>query len=239
MPRRTISPRRLTAAATIALSLAAAGTAAPAAHAAKGGTCEPFTAVVNGVAYTGDQKRTISAPINTIALRGRYITFSVTPSTLGVTNYAHTGADSPDADRNLPIDARTVIFTRKVPRHGKTLTSALSLELSNEGVVLQRSGGGQAMKVQAKNCQQGGLFQMEAEPGTTYMHELATGFHYTRQPAGQTRLCFTNGRFTGYDSPELATLTSFTANQAFWRVASGGRMGMVIGEDALEGGCRP
>ncbi|HEX8103709.1 MAG TPA: hypothetical protein VF533_13920, partial [Solirubrobacteraceae bacterium] len=157
----------------------------------------------------------------------------------GVGNYAHSGADAPDADKNLPIDARTVIFTRKVPRHGKTLTSAMTLKLGGESLELQRSGGGQSMKIQAKNCHQGGLFQMEAEPGTTYAHTLGAQFHYTAQPAGETRLCFTNGRFSGYDSPELATLTSFTATQAFWRVASGGRMGMVIGEDALEGGCRP
>jgi hypothetical protein len=26
---------------------------------------------------------------------------------------------------------------------------------------------------------------------------------------------------------------------ATWRVASGGRIGMVIGEDAVEGGCKP
>jgi hypothetical protein len=34
-----------------------------------------------------------------------------------VQNYTHTGADSPRADKNLPIDAPTVIFTSKVPNH--------------------------------------------------------------------------------------------------------------------------
>jgi hypothetical protein len=52
-------------------------------------------------------------------------------------------------------------------------------------------------------------------------------------------LCFTNGRFAGYDSPEFATLVSNTEKVATWQVTSGGRIGMVIGEDALEGGCRP
>jgi hypothetical protein len=43
----------------------------------------------------------------------------------------------------------------------------------------------------------------------------------------------------GYDSPQAATLVSFTANTATWNVAVGGRIGMVIGEDAVEGGCNP
>ena len=59
------------------------------------------------------------------------------------------------------------------------------------------------------------------------------------QPPGEERLCFTNGRVPGYDSPELATLVSNTNKVATWRVASGGRIGGVIGEDAVEGGCRP
>jgi hypothetical protein len=46
-------------------------------------------------------------------------------------------------------------------------------------------------------------------------------------------------QISAYDSPELATLLGFTAQQARWRVASGGRIGFVIGEDAIQGGCRP
>jgi hypothetical protein len=106
-------------------------------------------------------------------------------------------------------------------------------------VVLERSGGGQNMKIQAKDCQQGGLFQMEPEPGTRERNTLGPDFTYTAQPPGEERLCFTNGRFAGYDSPELATLVSNTERVATWRVAAGGRIGMVIGEDAVEGGCTP
>ena len=94
------------------------------------------------------------------------------------------------------------------------------------------------MKIQANDCHQGGLFQLEGEPGTTQTNTLAAGWHYTVQPAGQTRLCITNGRISAYDSPELATLVSHTASTAVWNVASGGRIGFVIGEDAVEGGCR-
>jgi hypothetical protein len=30
-----------------------------------------------------------------------------------------------------------------------------------------------------------------------------------------------------------------TATQSTWRVDSGGRIGFVVGEDAVEGGCTP
>ena len=52
----------------------------------------------------------------------------------------------------------------------------------------------------------------------------------------------TNGRFSGYESPELATRLTPQDGQgttSTWRVPAGGRMGMVLGEDAIEGGCRP
>jgi hypothetical protein len=39
--------------------------------------------------------------------------------------------------------------------------------------------------------------------------------------------------------PELVTLASNTATQSTWRVDSGGRIGFVVGEDTVEGGCTP
>ena len=214
------------------------------AEAAKGGTCESFSVTTGGKTYSGDQKRTIPAGQvgATIQVRGTYIEFNVRSSDFAVFNYRHTGADSPRPDKNLPIGpAGVTIFQSKVPLHGKTLTSPVSLEISQESLVLERSGGGQDMKIQAKDCQQGGLFQMEPEPGTRERNTLGEGFVYTNQPPGEQRLCFTNGQVPGYDSPELATLVSRSADNktATWRVAAGGRIGMVIGEDAIEGGCRP
>ena len=214
------------------------------AQAAKGGTCEAFSVTTGGKTYTGDQKRTIPAAQvgDTIQVRGKYITFNVRSRDFAVFNYRHTGAKSPRPDKNLDIPAGGVqIFQSKVPLHGKTLTSPVNLEISAEGVVLERSGGGQDMKIQAKDCVQGGLFQMEPEPGTRERNTLGDSFIYTNQPPGEQRLCFTNGSVPGYDSPELATLLSRSADNksATWRVAAGGRIGMVIGEDAIEGGCSP
>jgi hypothetical protein len=70
----------------------------------------------------------------------------------------------------------------------------LSLEINAESLVLQRSGGGQTMKIQAKDCPQGGLFQMEPEPGTVEVTNLATGWRYTGVAPGSGRLCISNGR---------------------------------------------
>src|SRR5215211_1296948 len=156
--------------------------------------------VKNIKTYSGDQKLTI--PANqvgaTIRVRGTYIEFDVRSSDFAVFNYRHTGADSPRADKNLPIGpAGVTIFQSKIPLHGKTLTSPVSLEISQESLVLERNGGGQDMKIQAKDCQQGGLFQMEPEPGTRERNTLGDGFVYTNQPPGEQRLCFTNGRVPG------------------------------------------
>jgi hypothetical protein len=219
------------------------GYLSPPAEAAKSGTCAAFTVSTGGRTFSGDQTRTIPADQvgDRIRLDGKYIEFNVRTRDFATLNYTHTGVDSPDPDKNLPIDGRTTIFESKVPLHGKTLTGPVSLSLGNESVVLERSGGGQDMKIQAKDCQQGGLFQMEPEPGTRERNTLGDDFVYTNQPPGEQRLCFTNGRVPGYDSPELATLVSRSADNktATWRVAAGGRIGMVIGEDAVEGGCRP
>jgi hypothetical protein len=211
------------------------------AQAAKAGTCERFTVTTGGQTFSDPEKTTLQpnevGP--TIEVSGTYIRFTVESNTFTVRNYTHTGADSPRADKNLPIDAPTVIFESKVPNHNDNLNGPLSLEISQESLVLERSGAQQDMKIQAKDCQQGGLFQMEPEPGITETNTLGPDFHYTAQPPGEERLCFTNGSFSGYDSPELATLVSFDPKTATWDVQSGGRIGMVIGEDAVEGGCSP
>ncbi len=229
--------------ATAAAGLAAV-TGAPAAHAAKSDTCAGFSVVVNGTTYRGEQERVIPARAvgsGPIRVRGKYVRFSVQPSTFAARNYTLTGADSPDPDKDLPLDGPTVVFESKVPNHGAVLTSGLSLELRPDGVVMERSGAGQDMKIQAKNCAQGGIFQMEPEPGTTYTHRLGPDFRYAGEsPTADDRLCITNGAFSAYESPELATLLAPADGQGTtsrWRVRSGGRMGFVVGEDAVEGGC--
>lgn len=199
------------------------------AEAAKSGTCRAFSVTAGGQTFRGDQDRNIRVG-ETIRVNGTFVDFRVVSDTFAVEDYRLTS----------PINGgqTATIFESKVPLHGETLAGRVSLDISNEGVVLRRSGGGQDMKIQAKDCPQGGLFQMEPEPGTRERNTLGPGFTYENGTPGQDGpLCFANGRFPGYDSPEVATLIDNTAKVATWRVAAGGRIGMVIGEDAVEGGC--
>jgi hypothetical protein len=211
------------------------------AQAAKGGTCEGFTATVGGQTFTGETRVTIPAGQvgDTITLTGTYVTFSVVASTFETRNYTLTGVNSPRPDKDLPLDAPSVVFTSKLPQHGDNLNGPLHLRLSAESVVLERAGARQDMKIQAKDCAQGGLFQMEPEPGTTYTHTLGVPEYTGESPLQNDRLCWRTpqGGWTGYDSPELAALDRFDAKTSDWTVQSGGRLGMVIGEDAVEGGC--
>jgi hypothetical protein len=212
--------------------------------AAKGGSCnEGFSVITGGQTYSGDQDRLIPANQvgSTIQVRGKFVRFNVAAATFAVRNYTFTGANSSRPDKDLPLDGPSVVFVSKVPQHGTTLTSAVELDLNNEGVVLRRSDGRQDVKIQAKDCPSGGLFQMEVEPGVREVNTLGADYHYTSQPAGQERLCFVHndGLFSGYDSPQLAQLVTNTETRAVWNVQSGGRIGMVVGEDAVEGGCRP
>jgi hypothetical protein len=236
-PNKEELMKRLTLAA-IAGALVALALSATPAGAAKAGTCAAYTVLVNGQSFSGDQRRTIPPPITSIVVRGRFNEFTVDPATFAVRNYVWTGVQTARPDKNLP-GGRQVLFASKVPNHGRTLDSALSLQIAAEGMVIERNGGGQDMKIQAKDCHQGGVFQMEPEPGTTYTHTLGVPVYTGVSPLAASRLCFRTpqGGWTGYDSPELAVLDAFTEKTSDWTVQSGGRLGMVIGEDAVEGGC--
>jgi hypothetical protein len=230
----------LAGAAAGALAAGALTAVSAPAQAAKSGTCSGFTVSTGGHTLRGDQDRVIRAGQvgERITVSGRYVRFSVVPSTFETRNYTLTGANSSQADKNLPLSSPSVVFTSKRPLHGQTLTGPVSLDISNEGVVLERSGGGQDMKIQAKNCAQGGLFQMEPEPGVAERNTLGADYRFTQQrPDGPLCITHVDGRFSAYDSPELATLASNSATHSRWRVSSGGRIGFVVGEDAVEGGC--
>jgi hypothetical protein len=179
-----------------------------------------------------------------------------------------------------------------MPDHrGLTLTGDLSVELKGPDLVLQRSGPGLSMKIQAKDCATGGIFQVEPARGdgtaTTFTHVLAPGAFYFDNPNVRDRLgenipCSgilpdgtavacqganpdgtvtvtarvnvandVSGRFVGRDSPQSATrivndcvnnipnpfhpgTVSHCGGVSQWSVASGGRMGQVMGEDSTE-----
>jgi hypothetical protein len=278
---------------TVALSTLASATVAaailmPAAAQAKGGEPESgggdtgacsggrFSLVLPGrtVSTTGTQdlRTTLSAADlgSGFLVKGRYVEFGVVSSTLGVTDWTATGA--PNA-LDITGGRRTVAFASKTPDlRGSVLSGGLTVRL-REGVLrLERAGGGVAMKIQAKDCAQGGIFQMEVERAdgtpTVFTHTLAPSSFYYDNPrfrerigttvpfvtdAGTTvpmpvtaRVNFGNDAsptFVGRDSAQLATRVDQGCRNAFgthcggvsqWKVASGGRMGQVMGEDATE-----
>jgi hypothetical protein len=203
------------------------GAATPAA--AEGGKrCVAFAVDFNGKTFRGDVRKTIKdakATGKTMFVHGTMAQFTVNLDTFEVTNYLLTAKSDVTGGKD------TTIFTSKAPQLSSKLTGPVSLRLQSEQLILSR-GTGANMKIQAKDCSTGGMFQMEAEPGQTYVHQLAAGFHYFEDNLGRT--LFTNGTVIGRESPELATLVSRTDTQSTWAVQSGGRMGGVFGEDAIE-----
>ncbi|MDQ1591698.1 MAG: hypothetical protein QOG71_2325 [Pyrinomonadaceae bacterium] len=187
----------------------------------------------DGRVFSGATKTIVAVGAGiTAQVSGKFVNYTVDLDTFRVTNYTLQS----DITANQPA----VIFTRKEPLHGKILTSGLSIELSSEQGVLQRSGGGQSMKIQSKDCSEGGIFQMEPEPAAEVVHELGQLFVYCVDSLGRVLIISGSNPFVGRESPELATRT-FPAGNAIvgtkvsrWQIQSGGRMGMVTGEDAVE-----
>ena len=201
-----------------------------------GKTCGAFTLrLSDGTPISGSQKRSLAGVTGPVTVQGRFARFELDPATFTVTNYALNGS---------------AIFARKQPLHGQTLTQALTVDLNNEQLVLTRAtaDGRLVMKIQAKDCNTGGVFQMEGEQATpiTYEHELAAGLSYFDPNPATSRTFFHDaGSLLGYDSPENATRAfpalgaAVSGTIARYVVQPGGRMGMVVGEDAQQGLATP
>ena len=239
-----------------------------------------------GTVLEGELDTTVPAASlgTSFLVKGKYVEFEVVSATFGINNYLFTGAANP---RDITGGVRTIVYARKTPNHrGLTLTSRLTVEAAEGDIELNRTGAGLSMKIQAKDCANGGLFQMEVERGdgttTDITHVLntaapgtatqMTAFYFDnpnfRAREGDTvpykdttvvvtaRVNFGNDfspKFVGRDSPQVAArqLQGCQPNQiqkrdgtfvnvdhcggvSVWRVSSGGRMGAVFGEDAIE-----
>src|SRR3981189_1110264 len=240
---------------------------------------------------SGDQKRIVLATDvgNTFLVKGKYVEFTVDAATFGVRDWTLTGAANP---LDITGGRRTVVFASKIPDHrGIVLDSDVQVDSSSESLVITRTGPGLTMKIQAKDCANGGAFQMEIQradaTATVFTHVLGDGVFYFDNPNVRDRLgeslpcsgvlpdgtpvvCnganpdgtvtvtarvnFANdlsNKFVGRDSPQVATRIAQgcvnnipnpfhpgTVNHcggiSQWNVASGGRMGQVMGEDATE-----
>ena len=240
----------LLAAAVAASALAAGGTAQASGKTSVGGD---FAVTLNGTVYNPAAGQSVSVksvrPTGTITVRGRNVGFDIDPATLGAYNYTLTGA--PDTQRM--VTRPTVVFDSKVP----TLTPAQMagvtvqrLEIKDGTFVLIMEVAGGKLKIQAKDGAQGGIFQMEPEFGTPVeiVHTLGAGLFYFVNPF-TGRINFGDGvaavtatqdpvgyhvMLLGRDSPQVATKTFQSATVARWLVTSGGRMGGVLGHDAVE-----
>ena len=270
--------------------LVAAGSPAPAAKSdgcAGGGyrlISSTGTTIASG---TVDRSIAASAFGPKFTVSGRYNTFEVRMRDFALFNYAFTGAPNPE---DITGGRRTPVFASKIPDHrGLTLTGAVTVEIDEEEIAVQRTGQGLSMKIQAKDCAQGGIFQMEPERGddtrTRIVHTLANPASAQMRPfyfdnrrfraregdflgddctsvetGPPSRFCVqvstrTNigndfsRKFVARDSAQVAERVPQpdcnTANPvspsvehcgrvSVWDVASGGRMGFVTGEDAVE-----
>lgn len=212
-----------------------------------------FAVTVNGVTYNpapGKDVRVKDLTVRgTVAVKGVNVTMTIDPATLGVYDYTLTGAPSPERMVTEP----TVVFASKVP----VLTPAQlrspvlkQLQVRDGDLVAIFGTAAGKLKVQAKDAPQGGIFQMEPEFATDVVvtHVLGpTLFYFVNPYTG--KINFGNGvdavtaaqSSTGYhqmllgkDSPQVATKVDQTRTVTRWSVASGGRMGGVLGEDAIE-----
>jgi hypothetical protein len=276
---------RRTAAVLVALTfpMIGLGTLTPPAHAAASAGCEGggFTVLGNVPDFSG----TVPAPAGRFLVQGKYAQFEVDPTSFAVYNQAFTGAANPLDQTGGHF---TPIYASKTPDHrGLTLTSPISLSLTGTDIAISRTGPGLSMTLTAKDCANGGIFQMEPQRAdgtrTRIVHRLADSAFYYDNPNFRARLgqflgsdCTSvqtglpskfcvrvtprvnigndvSPRFAVRDSAQVATRVrqpecgpDFTndlglaetrdhcGGMSIWDVASGGRMGMVTGEDATE-----
>ncbi|KAF4555627.1 Hypothetical protein D9617_2g055900 [Elsinoe fawcettii] len=217
-----------------------------------GSSAGDFAVTVNGVTYNPAAGKKASLPSktntckNSIQVRGRHVGYDIDCATLSVNNYTLTGAPAPDRMVTSP----TVIFSSKTPsltaaqRNGITIKD---FDLSDDVFVIIFSTGGGKLKVQSKDAPQGGIFQMETEfaSDVEFVHTLGPDVFYFKN-ANTGKINFGNGvnasasgegaheMLLGKDSPQVATKTYQDGKVTKWTVASGGRMGGVLGEDATE-----
>jgi hypothetical protein len=246
--RRTVGLAAAITAVTVA-AVALVGVA-PAQASGKTSTGGDYAVTVNGTtsnpAVGKDFKLRDTAVSGTIAVRGRHNGFDIRVADLGVYDYTLTGA--PDTQRM--VTKPTVVFASKVP----SLTAAQlagtqlsSLEVRDDTLVAVFSTGAGKFKIQAKDGAQGGVFQMETEfaAPVTFTHTLGAGLFYFVNPYtgkvnfGDGTSAVATGTdahqtLLGKDSPQVATKTSQTATTTTWTVQPGGRLGGVLGEDAIE-----
>ena len=132
---------------------------------------------------------------------------------------------------------RTPVWASKTLDRGPGTKGRTEILLAGDAVRFTTSGGAK-VKIQAKDCATGGIFQQEVEnetgAPTVATHTLAPGAHYYKNPY-TGKLNIGNGAgFVAKDSAQVAKRLSQSDTASVWEIASGGRMGFVTGEDGVE-----
>jgi hypothetical protein len=234
---RMLPTRLLAAAAVTALVPLAAATAPSQAATSSGCTGGGFSVTMpDGRAVPDGQ----SAKVSTAALpadarvrvRGHFVEFDFAPVTGNIYDYVYTGAANPES----LTSARTPVWESKTLSLGPVLRSDVEVRSDGGDLLVLARGRAGKVKIQAKDCATGGIFQQEVEAGTTVRatHTLAPNMYYFVNPS-TGKVNFGDGtRFRGKDSAQVATKVSQGERVTVWDIASGGRMGQVLGEDAVE-----
>jgi len=135
---------------------------------------------------SGDRRTVVGASSvgSTFVVQGRYTQFTVDSSTFGIRDWTLTGAPNP---RDITGGKPTPVFASKIPDHrGLSLTSDISVRIDRQKVVIERTGFGLSMKIQANDCAEGGIFQVEPAradgTATVFTHVLADGVFYFDNP---------------------------------------------------------
>jgi hypothetical protein len=209
-------------------------------------TAGDFAVTVNGRAYNPaagkDTRLQGVVPTAPIVVTGRHVTFRIDQTTLAVRDHALTGLADPQRMATKP----TVLFASKTPVLSAAQLAGLTIDelrLRDDTLVVTFATAAGDLKIQAKDAPQGGIFQMETEFGTNveFVHILGPGLFYFVNPyTGKVNFGDgiaadgTHQMLLGKDSPQVATKTFQDATTTRWSVASGGRLGGVLGEDAIE-----
>ena len=202
--------------ATVLLGLTISAALAGPAQAAKSAGCvgagyRLVNTTSGAVIASGTTDRSIPAASfgTQFAVRGQFNEFNVRSSDFAVLDYAFTGAPSSE---DMTGGVRTPVWASRVPDHrGLSLSSGITVEIDGDGLELSRTGTGLSMKITAKDCAQGGIFQMEPQRAdgtrTRIVHTLATSTNpeltpfYYDNPNFRARV----GQFLGDDCTSVAT----------------------------------
>ena len=215
-----------------------------------GSSAGDFAVTVDGTTYDPAPGRDLRlrdlATTRSITVTGKHVRFRIEPRTLGVHDYTLTGAPAPDRMVTTP----TVVFASKVPVLSAAQLASpriADLQVRDDTLVAILSTAAGKLKVQAKDAPQGGIFQVEPEfaSAVEVRHVLGpTLFYFVNPFTGKVN--FGDGvdavaqgsgahqMLLGKDSPQVATKLEQTGSTTRWSVTPGGRLGGVLGEDAVE-----